>query len=56
MIEKYYMVFDATPMDEYNLEYLRVGFGLADKKKEDEIGKDEVEAEKEKEKEDEEKT
>lgn len=56
LIEKYYMVFDATPMDDYNLEYLRVGFGLADKLKEDEIGKDEVEAEKEKEKEEEERT
>ena len=37
-MQKYYMVFDATPSTEYSLDYLRIGIGLEDHLKEDEMG------------------
>ena len=42
-MQKYYTVFDMTPAHEYGLNYLRMGFGLQDPDKEDQIGKDDVE-------------
>lgn len=39
-MQKYYLVFDATPYDVFNLSYLRVGMGIEDHGKEAEIGTD----------------
>lgn len=43
MMQKYYTVFDMTPAHEYGKEYLRMGFGLQDPDKEDQIGEDDME-------------
>ena len=39
-MQKYYLVFDATPHDNFGLNYLRVGIGLEDHEKEGQIGKE----------------
>ena len=35
-MEKYYMIYDMTPFDEYDQDYLRIGFAF--KNPEDNIG------------------
>ena len=37
-MQKYYWVFDATPSTEHLLDYNRIGIGLEDHSKEEEIG------------------
>ena len=39
-MQKYYLVFDATPYDNFGLDYLRIGIGLEDHTKESQIGKE----------------
>ena len=40
IMQKYYLVFDATPFDNFGLNYLRIGIGLEDHDKESKIGKE----------------
>jgi hypothetical protein len=40
LMQKYYLVFDGTPVHDFGESYLRIGIGVEDHMKEDKIGED----------------